>query len=97
MPPHTSAAAPAPTAITHAHAIRLALALSLGAAISLGITRFAYGLLLPPMKFRLSTDWNGGNFERLLAANIRVPDQTLGDFNAQFAAKAIGFIAVRAA
>ncbi len=28
----------------------LALALSLGAAISLGITRFSYGLLLPPMR-----------------------------------------------
>lgn len=28
----------------------LALALSLGAAISLGVTRFAYGLLLPPMR-----------------------------------------------
>lgn len=47
MPPHTPAAPPAPT---RAHAIRLALALSLGAAISLGITRFAYGLLLPPMR-----------------------------------------------
>ena len=32
------------------HAIRIALALSLGAAVSLGITRFAYGLLLPPMR-----------------------------------------------
>jgi N-methylhydantoinase B len=53
------------------------------------------GLLLPPMKFSLSRDWNGGNFERLLAANIRVPDQTLGDFNAQFAAKAIGIERVR--
>ena len=31
----------------------LALALSLGAAVSLGITRFAYGLLLPPMRFDL--------------------------------------------
>ena len=30
--------------------IALALALSLGAAVSLGITRFAYGLLLPVMK-----------------------------------------------
>ena len=30
--------------------LRLALALSLGAAISLGVTRFAYGLLLPPMR-----------------------------------------------
>ncbi len=53
------------------------------------------GLLLPPLKFSLSRDWNGGNFERLLAANIRVPDQTLGDFNAQFAAKAIGIERVR--
>ncbi len=31
-------------------ALRLALALSLGAAVSLGITRFSYGLLLPPMR-----------------------------------------------
>lgn len=30
--------------------MRLALALSLGAAVSLGVTRFAYGLLLPPMR-----------------------------------------------
>jgi len=30
--------------------VLLALALSLGAAVSLGITRFAYGLLLPPMR-----------------------------------------------
>jgi len=28
----------------------LALVLSLGAAVSLGVTRFAYGLLLPPMR-----------------------------------------------
>ena len=28
----------------------MALALSMGAAVSLGITRFAYGLLLPPMR-----------------------------------------------
>ncbi len=31
-------------------ALRHALVLSLGAALSLGITRFAYGLLLPPMR-----------------------------------------------
>lgn len=48
------------------------------------------GLLLPPLKFSQSRDWHGGTFERLLEANIRVPDQTLGDFNAQFAANAIG-------
>ncbi len=53
------------------------------------------GLLLPPLKFSLSADWAGGTFERLLAANIRVPDQTLGDFNAQFAAKAIGIERIR--
>jgi len=34
----------------------LALGLSLGAAVSLGITRFAYGLLLPPMREDLG--WN---------------------------------------
>ncbi|MGK6309466.1 YbfB/YjiJ family MFS transporter [Variovorax sp. DT-64] len=36
--------------LTPARALRLALALSLGAAVSLGITRFSYGLLLPPMR-----------------------------------------------
>ncbi|AEG91123.1 Candidate transporter [Ramlibacter tataouinensis TTB310] len=30
--------------------VALSLALSLGAAVSLGVTRFAYGLLLPPMR-----------------------------------------------
>ena len=34
----------------HFPSIRIALVLSLGAAVSLGITRFAYGLLLPPMR-----------------------------------------------
>ncbi len=32
------------------NAVLLALALSMGAAVSLGIARFAYGLLLPPMR-----------------------------------------------
>ena len=45
MNPPTHAASLSP-----ARAIRLALALSMGAAVSLGITRFAYGLLLPPMR-----------------------------------------------
>ena len=40
--PPAAPAGPAP--------VYLALALSLGAAVSLGITRFAYGLLLPVMK-----------------------------------------------
>ncbi len=48
------------------------------------------GLIFPPSKYNLSHDWNGGPLERLIAANIRVPAQTIGDFNAQFAANSIG-------
>ena len=40
---------PSPEPPTHAVLAR-ALALSLGAAVSLGVTRFAYALLLPPMR-----------------------------------------------
>ena len=45
MPP-TRSSAPA----AEPSSLRLALALSLGAAIALGITRFSYALLLPPMR-----------------------------------------------
>ena len=48
------------------------------------------GLIIPPSKYSYGRDWNGGTFERLVAANIRVPELTIGDFNAQFAANAIG-------
>ena len=48
------------------------------------------GLIFPPSRYNLEHDWNGGPFERLLRSNIRVPDWTIGDFNAQFAANAIG-------
>lgn len=48
------------------------------------------GLLIPPTKFNMARDWNGGVLERIVSANIRVPDQTIGDFNAQIAANAIG-------
>lgn len=41
----SNAITPTPT-----HVLKLALALSLGAAVSLGITRFSYALLLPPMR-----------------------------------------------
>lgn len=40
----------APAADAGLPLVRLALALSLGAAVSLGVTRFAYALLLPPMR-----------------------------------------------
>jgi predicted MFS family arabinose efflux permease len=46
---HSGTAAPREPP-SSARLIGLALALSMGAAISLGITRFAYGLLLPPMR-----------------------------------------------
>ena len=48
------------------------------------------GLIFPPSKYNMARDWNGGPLERLIRANIRVPDQTIGDFNAQFAANGIG-------
>lgn len=48
------------------------------------------GILIPPSKYNMERDWNGGNFERLIASNIRVPTQTIGDFNAQFAANFMG-------
>ncbi len=48
------------------------------------------GLIIPPARYNMDRDWNGGPFERLVAANIRVPQLTIGDFNAQFAANAIG-------
>lgn len=47
--------------------VTLALALSLGAAVSLGITRFAYGLLLPPMRADLG--WSYALAGGLNAAN----------------------------
>ncbi len=53
------------------------------------------GLQIPPSCYNMETDWNGGRFERLVAANIRVPQLTIGDFNAQFAANAIGGLRVK--
>lgn len=50
----------------------------------------AEGLIFPPSVWNVERDWQGGNLERLIAANIRAPDQTIGDFHAQFAANAIG-------
>ncbi len=54
------------------------------------------GLIVPPSKYNHARDWSGGPLERLIRANIRVPDQTIGDFNAQFAANFIGIERVRA-
>lgn len=48
------------------------------------------GLIIPPTKFSMTRDWNGGPLERILRANVRAPLQTMGDFNAQIAANRIG-------
>ena len=56
---------------------------------------WAEGLIIPPLKLNMARDWHGGMFERLLRANVRVPHQTMGDFDAQMAANAIGMSRVR--
>ena len=48
------------------------------------------GLVFPPTKYSFSRDWSGGGLERFIASNVRMPDATIGDLNAQFAANAIG-------
>ncbi|MFM9939799.1 MAG: hydantoinase B/oxoprolinase family protein [Hyphomicrobiaceae bacterium] len=50
----------------------------------------AEGIIIPPSRYTYERDWNGGPLERLIASNVRVPSQTIGDFYAQFAANAIG-------
>lgn len=50
----------------------------------------AEGIILPPSVWNVDRDWNGGNLEKMLRANVRVPDQTIGDFYAQFAANSVG-------
>ena len=48
------------------------------------------GLIFPPTRYNREHDWNGGPFERFIAANVRMPEATIGDINAQFAANLIG-------
>ena len=48
------------------------------------------GLIFPPSRYNVNRDWNGGPFERLVRANVRVPEKTIGDCNAQFAANGVG-------
>jgi N-methylhydantoinase B len=54
------------------------------------------GLIFPPSKYSYTRDWCGGEFERLIAANVRLPDATIGDLNAQFGANLIGARRMRA-
>ncbi len=81
MPPEATGAhvAPALPAASPARLIGLAMALSMGAAISLGITRFAYGLLLPPMRadlqwsYTLAGAMNTANAMGYLAGALITP------------------------
>ncbi|CAI6084890.1 hydantoinase B/oxoprolinase family protein [Cohnella sp. JJ-181] len=43
-----------------------------------------------PITFSLSRDWNGGLMEQIIRANIRIPDDTIGDINAQLIANETG-------
>ncbi|MEC8373068.1 MAG: hydantoinase B/oxoprolinase family protein, partial [Pseudomonadota bacterium] len=53
------------------------------------------GLVFPPTNYSLTRDWNGGGLERFIASNVRMPEATIGDLNAQFAANAIGAERIR--
>jgi N-methylhydantoinase B len=55
----------------------------------------AEGIIFPPSVYNYQRDWCDGPLERLVAANIRVPSQTIGDFYAQFAANSIGAQRIR--
>ncbi len=48
------------------------------------------GLRIPPGRYNMARDWHGGPLHRLIASNIRVPQLTMGDFDAQFAANGVG-------
>ncbi len=56
---------------------------------------YGEGLIIPPARWNYARDWQNGNLRRMIGANIRVPDQTLGDIDSQFAACFTGIARVR--
>ena len=56
---------------------------------------YGEGLILPPARYHFTRDWQEGNLRGLIGANIRVPDQTLGDIDSQFAACFTGIARMR--
>lgn len=44
------------------------------------------GIVFPPMRIPLTQDWEDSPFGKFLRGNIRVPEKTIPDFNAQIAA-----------
>ena len=79
MEPRTTATETAQGTAAAEPLLALAMALSLGAAVSLGITRFAYGLLLPPMRadlgwsFTLAGGMNTANALGYLLGALATP------------------------
>ena len=51
---------------------------------------FAERIRFTAMKFSYEKDWNGGILEKMIRANVRVPRDTIGDFNAQLTANFTG-------
>lgn len=47
---------------------------------------YGEGLIIPPARWHHRRDWQEGNLRGMIAANIRVPEQTIGDIESQFAA-----------
>ena len=56
---------------------------------------YGEGLIIPPARWNHRRDWLEGNLRGMIAANIRVPEQTIGDIESQFAACFTGIARVR--
>jgi N-methylhydantoinase B len=56
---------------------------------------YGEGLIIPPARWNYARDWQDGNLRRFIGANVRVPEQTLGDIDSQFAACFTGLARLR--
>lgn len=56
---------------------------------------YGEGLIIPPARYNHARDWLDGNLRGMIAANIRVPEQTIGDIESQFAACFTGIARLR--
>lgn len=56
---------------------------------------YGEGLIIPPARWNHQRDWQAGNLRGMIAANIRVPEQTIGDIESQFAACFTGIARLR--
>lgn len=54
------------------------------------------GIVFPPMKIPLDQNWEDSPFGKFFRGNIRVPDKTIPDFNAQIAACRTGEARIQA-